>query len=227
MGVDTRIILKNHASVEKVYDVLAVVLGAEKTYKSYSNPEDYDITKPSERGNGWCIKVLHNENDKAEYKDFTYFDVQVTDICGNQFNTLYFYDIDDSPDIQNGERMLSPRCSGAWLAIGKKLVDFFGGEMVIADCNDFDDPDNLYKVETPMYSPLMEGGDDRWYAFNNALKALEPLTGKDILEFKDICAYWGDREDSLINHLSKITQHRELQKELNSENIDTKKKMKL
>lgn len=224
MGVDSKIYLKNHASVEKVYDVMAVILGAEKTFKG---EDDVDFKEESSPTNTWRIKVNHSNGDQLEYKAPTYFDIRVNDNCGNTFSSLFFYDLDDDKYAQNGEKALNPRASATWIAIGKKLVEFFGGKLMYADCEDGNDPKNWLINEKGLYSPEINHCDDRWYNYHNALSKIKPLTAEDILENKDVCAYWGEREEILITKLPRIEQFNELTKELKNENKSSTRKMKV
>lgn len=227
MGVDTRIYLQNHANVEKVYDVIARALGAEIKLSAKVGIDNLEKNEPSSHENDWKATVIHNPKDGFEYKDATYFDIRVTDICNQFYHTLFFYDVDDNEQAQNGERLLNPNSSGIWLAIGKKLVDFFGGKMLISDADDWNDQNNWYVKENGSYSKTVNHCDDRWFGYINALANTLPLTKEDLLEFKDKCAYWNEREDTLLEHLPKITEYNKLTKELNTDKKQQPKKMKV
>lgn len=228
MGIDTKIYLENHANVDKVYDIMAVALGAQTEYYASSrSKKSPDFNEPSSDTNSWNIKVLHDSWDKFEYIRPTYFDLNVKSICGEKFHTLFFYDIDDNTYAQNGERLLNPTSSAAWLSIGKKLVDFFGGKMLISDADDYEDPDNWYKVEKGSYPKEMIDGNDRWYNYINALSKVETLTAKEILDWQDKAAYFGEREENLINHLSKVANFNKLNNELTTDPTTKTRKMKV
>lgn len=226
MGVDAKIILKNHASVNKVFDVMARVLGAEIEL-NYRAKDNIDLSQPSSSENSWTPKVIHNPKDSIEFKDFTFFEINLKDICGNEYNSLFFYDLDDSEDCKNGERLLAPKSSACWLAVGEKLVEFFGGKLVFADCEDSNDPENIYVVDEGLYSSSINHSDDRWYSYNNALKNIQPITAEDVLRFKDVCCYWGEREDSLVEKLPIFANYNKLEKDLNKDNKILPKKNKI
>ena len=227
MGVDTKIYLENHANVEKVYDVIARTLGAELKKYSSKGLSNLDVDEPSWNGNDWNVSVIHDSRNGFKYVRPTYFDLTLYDVCGQHYHTLFFYDVDDNEYAQNGERLLNPNASGVWLAIGKKLVDFFGGKMLISDADSWEDPNNWYVKEEGTYSKKINHCDDRWYAYVNALDKTLPLSKEDLLEFKDKCAYWNEREDTLLAQLPKITSYNKLSKELNDKEKTQPKKMKV
>jgi hypothetical protein len=79
-----------------------------------------------------------------------------------------------------------PRSTPFWIAVGKRLVQFFGGEIDYQDCDeidvDFARPSKSLKINDPQ-------DDDEWDTFQRRLFRLKPLMVEDIKDADQYAAY--------------------------------------
>jgi hypothetical protein len=201
MGVDTKIILSPHAKAEQVLEVIQKIIGVEFEYHTFEKVKP-DFAKPSSKDNAWHCKPKESSDNYIKLEAVDYFTLHFKDCAGNQYYTLFHLDNEDYDTELS--KLMGPRSTGVWCAIGKRLVDFFGGKMMYADCNDWDDPNNWYiSKNSPKYPMKVKGqsGDDRWYQYYNALNNEPILDSKEILDMQSRTAYWSEREDTLVEKL--------------------------
>ena len=79
-----------------------------------------------------------------------------------------------------------PRSTPWWLAAGKALVDFFGGEL---DYNDCDSSDSDYAVPAKGDSMNRPSDGKPWHRLQDRILALQPLSADDILSARQDAAY--------------------------------------
>ncbi len=99
-------------------------------------------------------------------------------------HVLYHYE----PSEIDG-RLLMPPSTCWWIAVGRRLVDFFGGAL---DYNDCDDKDINFR--RPKKSRKMNAPEDGkpWYAFQERMLIVKPITEKEIQAMVKHAAY-GDK----------------------------------
>lgn len=80
--------------------------------------------------------------------------------------------------VETGGRLMMPPSTNFWVAIGKRLVQFFGGSIDYNDCDDVDV--NFRRRNNPRHlnSPTDR---DAWYKFQNRLLKLKPLTRNELV----------------------------------------------
>lgn len=82
-------------------------------------------------------------------------------------------------------RLIMPSCTAANIALGVRLIQFFGGRL---DMNDCDDIEVDLEVERPRATNNPQGGKE-WDDFQADLLALKPLTQKEVGKWKSRAAY--------------------------------------
>lgn len=227
MSIDTRIYLQAHATPKKVFEVLQKCTGEEFEYRSFDN-KHFDSSKPSDYNNQWHLKAKANQNNIEVELDYVSF--SFVDPVGNNYNCLYHLYVEDDDNSFNNEKVLSPKSHPVWIALGRRLVDFFGGKLIYADCGDHEDPENWYVNKKPKFGAKEQGqsGDDRWYQYHNALNTENLLTSKEILDVVPLSAYpTEERGTSLIEYLSKYENALELNKQLKRKTTTKKEKKKI
>lgn len=229
MGIDVKIFLNQHAKAEHVFEVIQKIVGHDFNYKTFDSKKNikYNFNEPTSKENPWYYKPLKSDYNHIEIKNTDYFVFHFKDCVGSHYQSLFHFDIEDD-DFDNG-KLMGPRSCANWGAIGKRLVDFFGGKMMYADCQDPDDVKNWHIGKNPKYPPRKKGqdSDDRWYQYYNVL-AKEPILTKDeILNMKDFCAAWVDRDEKLVEYLTKYEQAIELSNNLKDKPQTKRKSTKL
>ena len=228
MGVSCNIYLEPHAKTEQIFEVILKVLGNEFEHTFFDRDskknKQPDFTKPCDNNNSWYLRAKENPNNRIELKDVDYFQFIFEDIAKNQFYFNIHLDSEDGhlPFCKN----ISPNSMATYCAVGKRLVDFFGGKLNYSDCDDLDDPKNYYLVDKPKFPArtMKEEINERWHLYYNLLNEEPILTVKEIKEMTEKSAYDTERDKQLISYLEKYEQVKELENELSSKSDDTKTK---
>ncbi len=228
MGVNAKIYLNAHAKPKDIMYVIIKSIGNEFSYKG-SLKKEVDPTQLASKTNPW--KIIPVDLDyKINLSDMDYFELNFSDPCKQKYQTLLHLNIEDDPNSYNNEKLLSPKSNEIWLCIGKKLVDFFGGKMMYADCNDESDPKNWYINKKALFpkKTKSQDGDERWYQFQNALNKLKPITKNELEEMNQFSVYPGDeRIPTLGYYLEKMEMAEKLSKQLNRKDVPKKSTLKV
>lgn len=163
MSIDTRIWLPESVQIRDVGNVMGILAGLPFEKRSFGDGKDcwyVDVAGVSRRG----IEVMP---ECAEI----YLRGSMVDGETNHFAMYYF------ESVRVGYRLLMPRSTPFWKAIGRGLVDFFGGEV---DYNDCDDIDVDYSVpnQYPEGFPLNNGP---WREFQEKMANIKPLIKGDLI----------------------------------------------
>lgn len=94
-------------------------------------------------------------------------------------SVLYFFE-----GTKKGERMMIPPSTDFWIAIGKGLVEFFGGTL---DYNDCDDSDVDFKRAAR--KDIHAEGNEEWYSLQERKLAVKPLTKADLEATRKVASY--------------------------------------
>jgi hypothetical protein len=233
MGVNCKIYLSNHAHPKKVYQVVRKYMGHEfeydsfKDYSSNSKKEKKPIN-PEQEGsekNPWHIRFKDDEDNYVIPEDLNYCQLIFKDLAENNYSALISYDYEDDSNMLNGEKLLNPSSEVVWCAIGKCLVDFFGGKMIYSDTND----DKFYVNKKAPQFPKQKAeqtSDERWYQYFNALNKVKPIQKAD-LDFIDNMGVTsvGQRSKKLMDFLEQyekiIFLHQKLDKNLEKKTDST------
>ncbi len=207
MGINARIYLNPHANATHVHEVCQKVVGVNFDIKTLAKDglSSVDLKNPTSKNNSWYLKPSSDSKGIIEPSDVNYFNFNFKDVADNSYSCLFHLNLDDDDYSLNNEKLMSPPSTPAWCAIGKRLIDFFGGKMLYSDAGDFDDSKNWYFCENPKFPTKSKGqsGDDRWYQYYNLLKNEPILTHKEIIDMKEKTSYWNERDSSLSDYLSK------------------------
>ena len=168
MGVDCRITLPPATRVRDVAMVIGALVGL---------PVEHRKPDSKYEGFGWASvnKITYKSNSSIP----ECCNIEWTDLDGEPRNVLYHFEFGD-----DGCRGMLPRSTPFWLAIGMKLVDFFGGEL---DKNDSDSVDCDY--QKPVRNDISASDGKEWEKFQKRLLAVKPLTRADIDAEKKHASY--------------------------------------
>lgn len=97
--------------------------------------------------------------------------IEWTDLCGEGRQIMYHFEGDDG-----AERIILGRSTPFWIAMGRRLVKFFGGGV---DYNDCDSEDCDYH-QVPANDLTRRNDDTVWQAFQNRLLKVKPLSPAEI-----------------------------------------------
>lgn len=91
-----------------------------------------------------------------------------------------------------GSLMLA-RANPRWIAVARRLAQFFGGEVVANDCNE-DDPERFNRACPVDAHGLIPDGsnEDNWDAYLAALLELEPLSAAEVKAAHAVASYLPD-----------------------------------
>jgi hypothetical protein len=101
-------------------------------------------------------------------------------VDGNANHFTYYHF--ENPD---GRREIAPRSTAFWIAVGKRLVKFFGGKLDYQDC---DGGAFNYFAPKPRKSNSPEDGKP-WEGFKRALYSIKPLTMAELKAAQKHAAY--------------------------------------
>lgn len=159
MGIDTRILLPTNVRIHDVATVIAKLVGIPVT-KEILDKHSYHAKIAPETDNRGLKVVTSSVPSMLMIQWWGGSEVRP------QGNMFYHYEsgYDYFMGVLHGD-------DGA-IAIGKGLVDFFGG---IVDFNDCDNEDHDYSM--PTKSRKMNAPEDgpEWHNFQDRILALEPL----------------------------------------------------
>jgi len=166
MGVNCKIYLPPYVQVSNVAKIIGICAGYPKKINSNFGLDVKGITIKSTSMIEMASIILDNGHH-----------------CSYHFESQH----------KDGCPLLYPTSTSTWIAIGNKLVDFFGGEINPNDCSD-DDIRLLPWKEKFEVSPE---DDKEWKYFYNEMNKIEPLTKAEVKQYKDISGYpeapyWGD-----------------------------------
>lgn len=230
MGIDVNIYLEPHAKTEQVFEVILKLFGNEFEKKVFQNDKEPDFDSKPSITNKWYFEPVKNSDNQIELSDHSYFRFTFTSCIGEKFSHLIHLDCDEGHIPIS--KALMPHSTATWCAIGKRLVDFFGGKLVYSDSSDDEDPDNYYLVTEPKFPPRKKDDDpnERFYKYYELLYSERIITAEEINNMKERCAYVTETDEHMISYLEKFVPALELSqaltKELKNESEDKTTKPK-
>ena len=87
---------------------------------------------------------------------------------------------------QNGERSICPPSTPFWIAVGLRLVKFFGGSIKFKDYTESPSIDVVYNK--PRKTNFVEDGQE-WDDFQQDILDIEPISKEDILQCVESAEY--------------------------------------
>jgi hypothetical protein len=187
MGVDCRIQIPLDVPIEEVADAMGILAGLPiqtKTIESCGQAIPYPVVqgityKMYDKTPGMVDILLNKE---------TVIDALVD---GDNMHSVYFHHC--SYDEPNGKvcNIMSPPSTSFWCAIGKKLVNFFGGRVIFND-SDYEKGTNVYTSKR--HCPVDKWGripsDGKpWDKYQAAFAKLSPLSANDLERAGECAAY--------------------------------------
>ena len=217
-----KIYLNKNANLEKIVKVLLKVLGNELIYKNIDNKE-IDINKETNKDNTWNLDLtneMKNISATELVNNVFLFHINVKDANQKLYRGTVFLDLPDDEYLAIGkfDKLLDFDSNPITITFGKRLVDFFGGEL-IADNFEYKNKKPKYNMKKPK-----QNADEKFYEFYNLLKN-EPIKEiKEILKNQEYASYNLKEED--LHFLIK-SDYDKLNKELNIIKTNNHKKIKL
>jgi hypothetical protein len=170
MGVNANILLPENVRVRDVACVIGVAAGL-KSVRSLIDGGFY-LCVPGAKVTSTSVvsmaQIMLVSDDGT-----TLIDGEEVHFCFYHFET----------DEQTG-RAINPTSTPFWLAIGIKLVDFFGGHLIAQDCEE-----SAYNYKRPPVYEKMPDDGQPYFDFQMAMEAVVPITQKDLDEVRSFAAY--------------------------------------
>lgn len=172
MGVDCQIKLPDNVSIRYVSKVLGVLAGCppKKSEEGFVDVHDARPSRLLFDGIEGCANIVAENISGDALKT-----------RGGESTLIVLYHFEPT----GGGRLLMPRSTAFWIAIGKGLVDFFGGRLVYADC----DGTVFYDVKQKSDDENHPEDDDAFWNLQERVFNLKPLTMKDFIDADKHAAY--------------------------------------
>ncbi len=177
MGVDCKILLPAAAQIRDVADVLGALAGFPMHKRHFGPPLDGWIAGRDYRDENVVVKPYSDSSSLIAHMQIVINGESVDGENGHQ--VMYHFE-----GSRKGEHLLMPRSTDFWIAIGKGLVDFFGGTV---DYNDCDDSDVDY--QQPERSDIHAEDGEEWTEFQERKLAVKPLTKEQLAECRKEASY--------------------------------------
>lgn len=229
MGIDVNIYLNPHAKIEQIFEVMLKAFGGEMVQKQFTGEKEPNFDNPPNINNRWYLTPVKNNDNKIELVDPTYFRFHFKSCSNEIFSSLVHLDCEEGHIPTS--KALMPQSTATWCAIGKKLVDFFGGKLQYRDDTNEDNPENFYLVNKPKF-PARKVGEDsntRFYKYYNLLHNETVLTTEEINNMAKHCSHFSDTDKRMILFLEKYWAAQELTQELKNQPYEkiTRKTLKV
>ena len=169
MGVDCNINLPGNVRVNDVADLIGIAAGLP------ARKHDLDYK------GAWTVRVDGVKVENACVVGLVDINLSGKMIDGQKDHTVFYHFEDDG----SSGRCLLPRSTAFWIAVGRKLIDFFGGALVYQDCDgneDYVKPANPDNINCP------QDGED-WQNFQQRMLDVQPITKEELLECDEFAAY--------------------------------------
>lgn len=176
-----------------------------------------DFEQPCSEHNRWYFLV----DQDAIQVSFSSSPLDVTgtllvkDAVGKQHSL--FMCLDPKTEGGGGCRLL-PGSTPFCVALGKRLVEFFGGTVCYNNSyEEGEKPGNDLHVPPgeAIFPPALPGDDEnkRWYEFENAVHAQKPINSHELEQAQALCRYKKEEETkALIDVLRPLEEYADLQK---------------
>lgn len=177
MGVDCYIMLPHDARIRDVAKVMGALAGFKKEEEKFSS------------GDGWHAKVHDVEVEGIEGPALpcsAHIYLRGKTIDGEKDHFVLF-----TYEAFQRYRGMIPRSTPFWIAMGLRLIQFFGGAMVYNDCEwDHDGPPDVV-CQCPRPTNFVEDNEP-WCEFQQAILDVEPITKLEIVQAAKHAAYTPD-----------------------------------
>lgn len=181
MGVDCNIVLPHNVQVQYVAKVIAKLAGAPSRM----------VPLGSSHPNSKYVKIdgLKVEG-VVEVPELNRISVSLPD---GTLSVQYHQEVSAR---WAGCKLMLPRSTAFWLAMGRRLIEFFGGGLVYSD-HDFDG--KTFNETVPPKSNDENGPEDGdpWQSLQDRVHAIQPLTRAEIRAMRRYAAYEDEDEDEV------------------------------
>ena len=174
MGVNTKILINSKARLKDVANVMGILAGLEATKIPFQDNDGYYIrvngvkTESCEHMPECCMINLIAPEGK------TLIDGEKSHFVMWHWETFSDF------------HLMMPRSSGFWIAMGKALIEIFGGQIDFNDCDDIDvDMKSKGKFDSEDYLETNEA----FYKMQEFKLNLKSLTKKDLDNCYELSAY--------------------------------------
>ena len=172
MGVDCRIMLPDRVRVRDVAEVMGALTGLPVGKRFFDKNNEVQ---------GWAAHVdgviVRPSNTSS------LCEIQWTTPDNATHFVLYFFELSEVVG-----RLMMPRSTAFWIAVGKRLVIFFGGEL---DYNDCDNKDVDYRRKRR--TDCMPSDGKPWYRFQERILKIVPITEAEYANAAKHSAYGDQR----------------------------------
>lgn len=212
MGNNTNIHLPLSMSVDRLMQAIGKLAGTPYEFDAHSittgppgkritTKPPFDPDRPASKANPWHHEFHDSQvwGEGIDGRGMSTVRVCFVDGAGNPWQWLFHAEDSDNPDVKT----LAPDSHAMGIAIGRRLVEFFGGQITYNDAKDGVDYEVPNKQALFPVKTLRQSSDDRWYQYENALRALPVLTSTE-LEWAATQSSYGKLlkpEESLVNYL--------------------------
>jgi hypothetical protein len=165
MGCDTVISLPTNVRLKDVANVIGVLSG-------------YRARKMCLSGGAWATNV-----PSVRTKGIESIPECAHIFVGDEIRVMYHFEhITDDPRIG---RVIQPASTPFWVAVGRRLVDFFGGEV---DYNDCDNSAVDYSVPAKSNEENCPKDGKEWDDFQERVLNLSPITKEEVKSYVRLAA---------------------------------------
>lgn len=173
MSVNCKIYLPPQTRLRDVMQVIGLLLGCSGRVKTFDHGDGNHLVVANVK-----TKVIPEMDDCC--------DIVVKKPDCSIVRYLWQWEADYREGGIPGEKLIMPRSNGRGIALGKRLVLFFGGTVIYRSC-DRTDPNNSY-VKTARYGHYPTDGKE-WDDFEREKAAVLPLTDDEIEACVPLSAY--------------------------------------
>ena len=174
MGVNSHIYLDPTARLSDVTLVIGILAGLKAEKRFYDGK--YATTGP------YGARVEGVKAEACSFPELAAITIE-NGIGGTGRHCYWHWESEPNIAIPNAH-MLSPKANPFWIAVGKRLVDFFGGIMVYSDCDGNID----HAANRPRDTNFVQTGK-AWADFQDEMLALQPVTLEEYHEANKLSAY--------------------------------------
>jgi hypothetical protein len=162
------------------------------------------VRKNFDRGGGTYVDVAVAEEQASSVERMSELVIRApkgsTLVDGDeQHNTSFHYSSRRNGKVFN---LVMPTATPFWCAIGKNLIEWFGGVVQYNDC-DVEKAPNVFRARrwcpTDKYGLLSQDGKS-WERYQDELMQLRPLTSLELKRGRKVAAYADDFEADGITH---------------------------
>ena len=184
MGVNVNIGLPNNAQLRDVANTIGILAGLKPVERALDNARDsFFIEVP-----GVSLRPCGPGLESCAYIDIRSPDGEKMVDGETDHSWLMFHfemempSADDS-DIRDYARGLLPSATPFWIAVGRRLVQFFGGWFIPNDCDG--------KVELYIAPHYLNGAvnGEAWDQQQRRIFELQPVTAKELKDAVKVAAY--------------------------------------